>query len=268
MKKTLLIAGFSFLYLTLFAQNSQTQSFNLDDQITLVSLFFDADSVAPNGEALWEPITFADELSADISDDGWMHTRLDTVLYYEAYGIEKAVAIFETLHYEKGEISDCHSCGAVLSFAFFEKNPFGDWGIERFAKHFTALGSFGQSGEVGLAKFGENQVCLSLEMSWSGQGIYAEYLTFLNLESLERVFNLTIHEDNQGAWEEESDRAYSYDKAIQLLPTIETTTGWWEFDLVTQGTQPDDDVERAVPANLVERYAYNFDTGTYMKVCP
>ncbi|MBL7808618.1 MAG: hypothetical protein JNN28_12415 [Saprospiraceae bacterium] len=267
MKVPFLITGFILLSFSINAQSEEFVSFNLEDYTGLLATLFDADTLNAAGEALWEPLTYADELAADISDDGWMHTRLDTMLLYEAFGIEKAVAVFETLHYENGQISDCHSCGAVISIAIFEKNPFGGWGIERFSKHFTTLGAYGLGGDVGLAKFGENQTCLSLEMTWMGQGIYAEYLSFLNLENFERVFNLTIHEDNLGAWEEESDRAYSFDKAIHLLPTVETVSGWWEFDLVTQGTQPDDDVERALPANSVERFAFNWDTGTYMKVC-
>ncbi|HAD14309.1 MAG TPA: hypothetical protein DCF33_17955 [Saprospirales bacterium] len=267
MKALFLITGFILLSSSFYAQDDGMITFNLEDRSGLLSTLFDADSLNEYGEALWEPITFADGLLANISDDGWMHTRLDTLLFYEVFDIKKAVAVFETLHYEKGEVSDCQSCGAVLSFAIFEKNPFGVWGIERFAKHFTTLGAHGYGGEVGLAQFGENQTCLSLQMSWMGQGILAEYLTFLNLDNLERVFNLTIHEDNLGALGEDSDRAYSFDKAIHLLPSVETLSGWWEFDLVTQGTQPDNDVERALPANSVERYAYDWDTGTYMKVC-
>ena len=267
MKKVLLTALFAFSVQFVFAQIESNRLFDLENPITLLSLLFDADTFARNGEALWEPYTFADELSSDLSDDGWMHTRLDTILYYSNYDVDRAVAVFETLHYEKGTISDCHACGAQISLAIFDKTPDGKWNIARFAKHLTTLGGDGQSGEIGLAQFGEHQTCLSLEMSWTGQGVYSEFLSFLNLEDLEKVFNLTIHEDNLGALGEESDRAYAFDKAIHLLPTVETVTGWWEFDLVTQGTQPDSDVARAVPANMVERYAFNWDTGTYMKVC-
>ena len=250
------------------AQVETSKTFDLEDQNDLLTRLFDADSITADGEALWEPITFADELSANVSDDDWMHTRLDTLLFYTAYNVERAVAVFETLHYNRGEVSDCQSCGAQISVAIFEKMADGKWNIERFSKQFTTLGTYGYGGSVGLAQFGENQWCLSLEMTWQGQGVYAEYLSFLNLEDLEKVFNLVIHEDNTGVLGEESDRAYSFDKALHLLPTVETVFGWWEFDLVTQGTEPDNDVERAVPANTVVRYAFNWEIGTYMKVCP
>jgi len=267
MKKILLTIGFSLSAMIAQAQIENSQTFDLADQTTLLSWLFDADTFATNGEALWEPLTFADELSANLSDDGWMHTRVDTLLYYTSFDIERAVAVFETLHYERGEISDCPACGAQISVAIFDKTGEGLWSIGRFAKHLVSLGGNGYGGEIGLAQLGENQTCLSLEMSWMGQGVYSEYLSFLNLEDLEKVFNLVIHEDNMGGFAEESERTYAFDRAIQLLPTVETVTGWWEFDLVTQGTQPDKDVERAVPANTVERYAFNWETGTYMKVC-
>jgi hypothetical protein len=259
MKRTVLTTVFAFFAFFLTAQ----QGFNLDDTETLLEEFFDADTLNEYGEALWEPLTLADELNARLSDDGWVHTRLDTILYYAAYDIPKAVAVFETVSYEQGRMED----GAQISFAIFDKNLEGSWRIERFAKHQITLASSFYGGFVGLAQFGENQWCLSLEMTWNGQGVYAEYMSFLNLEDLQKVFNLTIHEDNMGVLGENTERAYSFDKAIHLLPTVETVTGWWEFDLVTQGTQPDNDVERAVPANSVERYAFDWETGTYMKVC-
>lgn len=267
MKKVILLTGFALCAFFSPAQIVIMKTFDLGDSRALLSKLFDADTFAANGEALWVPATFADELSANLSDDGWMHSRLDTVLYYSTYGIERAVAVFETLHYEHGEVSDCYACGVLVSIAIFDRSVDGRWNIERFAKHHTALGGSGYGGEIGLAQLGENQWCLSLEMSWNGQGIYGEYLSLLNLEDLAKVFNLTIHEDNMGVLGEDSERAYAFDRAIQLLPTVETVTGWWEFDLVTQGTEPDNDVERAVPANMVERYAYNWETGTYMKVC-
>jgi len=267
MKKILPMTAFALCAFLASAQIESSKIFDFEDPSTLLSELFDADTFSNAGEALWEPLTYADELSANYSDDGWMHTRLDTLLFYNSYEVERAVAVFETLHYERGEISDCLSCGAQISVAIFDKSADGKWIIERFEKHLTSLGGSGYGGEIGLAQFGENQTCLSLEMNWMGQGVYAEYLSFLNLEDLKKVFNLVIHEDNMAVLGEASERAYSFDKAIQLLPTVETVSGWWEFDLVTQGTQPDNDVERAVPANTVERYAFNWETGTYMKVC-
>lgn len=268
MIKSLLTTVFCTCAAFVFSQSVKEKNYDLSDTNGLLMQLFDADTMNSSGEALWTPQTFADELSADPSDDGWMHTRWDTVMYYSVLTVEKAVVVFETLLYEKGEPDPCHVCAPQLSVAIFERTADGQWHIERFAKHFTSLGTFGNSGMVGLAQFGENQWCLSMQMDWMGQGLYTQYLSFLNLDDLTKVFNLTIHEDNSSSLEADSERVYAFDKALHLLPSVETVNGWWEFDLVTQGTQLDDDVPRAVPANMVERYAFNLETGTYMKVCP
>lgn len=266
MGKILLTAVLSLSSWLLHGQINNRE-FILTDTEQLLLLLFDADSITADGEALWEPISFADQLSAHVSDDDWVHTRLDTVLYFDAYGVERAVAVFETLRYQNGIVSDCELCGAQISIAIFERNMDDRWEIESFQKHFTTIGVDGYGAETGLARFGDNQWCLTLATTWVGQGIYGEYLTILNLEDLSRVFNLVVHEDNLGILGSEPERTFAFDKALHLLPGIETDSGWWEFDLVTQGTQLDNDVDRAVPANTVERYAYNWETGTYMKVC-
>jgi|GEM_PF-678718 len=268
MKEILLTAVFSLLAMGVFAQLDTYRLFDLKDENSLLNTLFDGDSTTANGEVLWEPYTFSDEISARLSDDGWMHTRLDTILYYTSFDVFRAVAVFETLHYDQGEVYDCSSCGAQISLALFDKYNEGAWYVQRFAKHITSLGSYGYGGDIGLAQFGDNQWCLSMEMNGTAQGVTSDYLSFLNLEDFSKVFNLVIHEDNMGELGLELERSYAYDKAIHLLPNIETVTGWWEFDLVSQGTEPDFDVQRAVPANTVQRFGFNWETGTYMKICP
>jgi hypothetical protein len=267
MEKILLTAFFTCFSIAAFAQIENAKTFDLESPAPLLSLFFDSDTVSSTGEALWKPLTYDDEISANLSDDGWMHTRLDTLLFYTNYEIDRAVAVFETLHYEQGEIKDCPSCGALISVAIFDKTANGKWVVASFDKHFISLGGDGHGGQIGLTQFGVNQTCLSMKMDWMGQGVHAEYLSILNLEDMEKVFNLVVHEDNKGVLGGDFQRTYSFDKSIQLLQVVETVTGWWDFDLVTQGTQPDKDVNRALPANMVERYEFNWETGTYLKVC-
>ncbi|MFN0176789.1 MAG: hypothetical protein ACKVU0_19265, partial [Saprospiraceae bacterium] len=79
MKKIILTTVFALSTTLVLAQIEITKTFNLEDHNTLLIRLFDADTITENGEALWEPYTYADELSANLSDDGWMHTRLDTI---------------------------------------------------------------------------------------------------------------------------------------------------------------------------------------------
>ncbi len=243
--------------------------FDLNDPITLLSTCFDSDSISPDGDILWAPESFSDRLDANWSYDGLLHTRVDTVFYYETFGVRRAAVVFETLNYKSaGNLDNCQSCGVDLSVALFNSSAKGErWILERFKKHFTLLGSFGQNGEVNLIQFGRDQWVLGLAMEWSGQGVYTEMCSYFDLENVEKVFNLTLHEDNTSELGAESEKSFTYDKSMHFVTTVDTETGWWDFEIVSRGTMPDNDVPRSVPANTVERYAFNWETGTYMKVC-
>lgn len=267
MKKILLLAGCTCLALCLHAQTERLETFDLEDRKTLLSRLFDSKQFDTTGELLWKPSTFADQVSANFSDDGYQHTALDTVLYYTEYGSKRAIAVFATRHYEKGEVNDCHACGADISAAIFHEAVSGKWQIETFAKHFTALGSFGESGESSLTQFGKDEWCLRLDMEWQGNGISSEYASFWDLEDLNRVFSYVVHEDNSGSVGEDPVHGYSYDKTIHFLTNEDTETAWWDFELVTRGTVFDTEDEKSVPANHVVRYSFDSETNAYTKVC-
>ncbi len=246
-------------------------SFDLQDTQRLLSVLFDSDTFdETSGDILWKPISFADAVEANLSDDGYLHTGLDTVLYFSTYGIRHAVAVFATFHYDNGQVSDCHACGAQISVAVLDEAAVtGRWEVRQFSKHLAALGGYGANGLVGLLQFGENQWALSLDMEWFGQGIFSEYIEFRNLDNLEKVFNYVVHEDNNGVWGDSNERTYLFDKTIHFLSNNPTKSGWWEFDLVTRGTRPGDDKEeKAIPDNVVEHYVFDWDTNTYMRACP
>ncbi|HMX41455.1 MAG TPA: hypothetical protein PKD78_14060, partial [Saprospiraceae bacterium] len=139
--------------------------------------------------------------------------------------------------------------------------------VEQFAKHFTSLGSFGETGEAGLTQFGADEWCLRLGMEWTGQGIYSEYASFWDLEDITRVFSYVVHEDNSGLVGDDPVRGYSYDKSIHFKANEETESAWWDFDLVTRGTMFDSEDEKAAPANRVVHYTYDAETNSYTQVC-
>lgn len=270
MKKIILFTGFLFFSSAAFSQADALQTFDLQDTQNLLAILFDSHFFDSNGDVLWKPVNFADAVEANLSDDGYLHTNLDTVLYFETYGIHHAVVVLATFHYEKGEASNCHACGAQLSIAVFDEASIsGRWQVRQFAKHLTTLGSFGANGTVGLLQFGENQWTISFEMGWMGQGIYSEYIEFRNVDDLEKVFNYVVHEDNSGVWGDLNERTYSFDKTSHFLTNNETKSGWWDFDLVTRGTRAgEEDEGKSVPDNMVEHYVFDWDTNTYMRACP
>jgi hypothetical protein len=265
--KLSLALGGLLLVVSSTAQSEISLSFDLNDRESLLIGFFDSDSINNNEEVLWLPLTFADQISANISDDGLVHTALDTILFFNSFSVNRALVLFETLHYKNGNVSDCQACGVQLSAAIFQEVEGAGWEVLKFMKHFTTQGSYGLNGESGLIQMGDDHWGLKLQMSWTGQGIYGEYVTFYDLENFEKLFTYTAHEDNIGAVEDYAADAYSFDKAIHFIPTVETESGWWDFDMVTQGTQKMEEIERAVPANSVQRYHYNWDSSNYAKSC-
>lgn len=268
MKKTILFTVLLCCTMRGLAQIPANPPIDLGDHPGLLSLLFDSKLFAPNGEVMWKPLNYSDGVSANFSDDGYLHTQLDTILYFTTYGISQAVAVFSTVHYEKGVLSDCHACGVQISVAVFDEALGGKWNMQRFSKHFTTLGSGGENGEIALTQFGANQWCLNLSMSWIGQGVFSEYTTFYNLDDMEKVFNFVVHEDNSGTLSADSEESYSFDKSIHFITHEDTDSGWWDFEIVTRGTRAaEGDVKKSVPANTVERYHLDWDTETYMKVC-
>lgn len=243
--------------------------FNLKDTEPLKMSLFDSDTLTEFGEVLWRPTTFEDRLRAETSDDGYFHTELDTILYFSTYGIKRAVAIFATYNYQKGQLNACPNCAAMLSVATFDETVSGQWQIELFAKHFTSLGSNGENGLVGITQFGENQWCLRLEMGWTGSHTYSEQVSFWDLENLDRVFSYISHEDNGATANIDSEKAYSFDRTMHFVNLEEDSksSAWWEFDLVSRGSRIDEADDRAVPANVVQRYAFDWEASMYRRVC-
>jgi hypothetical protein len=267
MHKLILLTAFFFFSKTLVAQVERLETFDLADGQKLLSRLFDSDKFDTLGEVLWKPRNFADAVSANFSDDGYQHTALDTVLYFSSFGGKRAVAVFATQHYEKGEVTDCHSCGADISAAIFHETVSGRWQVEQFAKHFTALGSFGETGEASLTQFGNDEWCLRLDMEWVGQGVYSQYASFWDLEDLNRVFSYVVHEDNSGAVGDDPLRGYFYDKTIHFKGNEDTGSAWWDFDLVTRGTMYDSEDEKSAPANRVVHYTFDPETNSYTQMC-
>ena len=271
MTKIFLLASFLFFCGAASGQSEVIETFDLQDTQRMLTILFDSGFFDDTtGDVLWKPVNFADAVEANLSDDGYLHTSLDTVLYFNTYGIHHAVAVFATFHFENGEVSDCHACGAQLSVAVFDEATIsGRWQVRQFSKHLAALGGYGANGIVGLLQFGENQWALSLDMAWFGQGISSEYIEFRNLDNLEKVFNYVVHEDNTGVWGESNERTYAFDKTIHFLNNSETKSGWWDFDLVTRGTRAGkEEEEKSIPDNIVEHYVFDWDTNTYMRACP
>lgn len=251
----------------LAAQVPDPEAFDLEDQATILATLFDTDRFSAEAEALWKPTNYAERNAAFVSDDGYYHTSIDTVLYYTTFGLSKAVVVFFTYNYDKGQVNACNTCGVQVSIAHLLAQGEKKWTVESFFKHFTTIGSFGEGGIAGLVQFGPDEWCVSLEHNWLSQGVYSDFLEYYSVEEMRKVFNFIKHEDNSGALGVSAERSYSCDQSIHFLTGVETESGWWDFELVSRGTIQDPRVERSVPANAVERFSYDWMTESYMRSC-
>lgn len=252
----------------LTAQIADRLVFSLDKPTDLLATLFDAKQMLQSGEAVWTPAHYAERLDARVSDDGYFHTFLDTVLYFKKEGIERAIAVFSTVRFAKGQPEACAGCDALMSAALLVQTTRGDWYVEQFARHFTTCSQPDGTALSGIKQFGPQEWCLSLTTDQLQGDVFRTVTGYYNLETLERVFYVREHEDNDVEEHLPEEKMYQFDKSIHFLTALETHTGWWDFEIVTRGSMLDPDLKRSVTANKVERYTFDPETGAYMRICP
>lgn len=250
------------------AQIADRLVFTLDKPNELLATLFDAKQLLQSGEAVWKPAHYAERLDARVSDDGYFHTFLDTILYFKKEGIERAVVVFSTVRFAKGQPEACAGCDALMSAALLVQTTQGDWYVEQFARHFTACAQPDGKALSGIRQFGPQEWCLSLTTDQLQGDAFRTLTGYYNLETLQRVYHLREHEDNDVEDNMPEEKVYQFDKSIHFLTALDTQTGWWDFEIVTRGSILDPDLKRAVTANKVERYTFDPETNAYMRICP
>ena len=89
MKKNILFTVLLCCTMRGLAQIPANPPIDLGDHPGLLSLLFDSKLFAPNGEVMWKPLNYSDGVSANFSDDGYLHTQLDTILYFPNFQIRQ-----------------------------------------------------------------------------------------------------------------------------------------------------------------------------------
>jgi hypothetical protein len=164
----------------------------------LLSKLYDSNKfVDSSGEVLWRP-NFHERLQLLVSDDGFCHTQVDTILYFRNHDQENcAVVIFANYHYflddfdhEVLKRGGSHFEGVRLGIALFAETEEKEWCLIDFKKYFTNLGYFGElhsgredTAEFSLKKLRKDWMCLSLKQGIGGNtGVFWGYETFFSLD--------------------------------------------------------------------------------------
>ena len=130
------------------------------------------------GECIWKP-TKLDSVFP-VSDDGYCHTRLDTVIRYRQDSMGRAILIFST----------CNEYYRLTSIAIFKKGESNTWSLEKFEKPFDTRRNEGEIFRFDIALFG-NQAFLIVIVEGGRMGIEGIDRTFYHLPKLVKSISIS-----------------------------------------------------------------------------
>ena len=223
--------------LIFFAKTSwgqdKIQLTNLESKNILTALFEaksfkSGNEIEWKNEGLWKPNTY-ERVNMPISDDGFCHTAVDTILYTSTFGNKQAIVIFKSRAYSGELPSSCHGCPVMLSIATFEKKD-NIWELNQFKKRFKFDGFYGETqGHFEIINLGDGLNCLYHRAEIDGgQGYFSGYGYFYSLDyfnDFQQVFQFK-HYDSAGVTD---DNTFTENKELKLIKTdnfykIELTT--------------------------------------------
>ena len=166
----------------LSAQESFLQLESLEPEQVMTALF-ESERYSPEMGVAWVP-DLEERATFVVSDDGYCHTKLDTVITYTINGYSGeetyALVVFATYAYYDGEPITCHACAPEMGAAQFVRTGEG-WELERFRKFLGRFGGWGDPGDAALVHLGQAQVALEIASGFTGQGYTYSYSVWFNL---------------------------------------------------------------------------------------
>jgi hypothetical protein len=185
---------------------------SIDDTLEILNRLFDNCEIKEydtnlysnvHYSALWKPNMNERLQNYPISDDGYCHTFIDTIMFYKTVEhlrqevvTEYAVIIFDHVNIE---MQGCHACYPTLGVAHFLKDQNGKWQIYDFQKKFIESGEYGQRGQLSIIDFGKNLFCLALKSFGGGQGEFGGSVSYYDLHNeMNEIFNYTYVYDFDG----------------------------------------------------------------------
>lgn len=258
MKKFFMQINVIVLIFTLFfssisrAQNEK--SFASLGYKTVMSRLFETNVFTSNKEALWKP-NYSEMIMMPVSDDGYCHTTMDTIMYFSDMNNKYATIIFATYEYIGDSRPSCHACSPTLGIAIFVNRNGKYWEIAQFEKNLTKCGSWGKKdGNFSIVKMGENRFCLNLKSAIGGnQGYVNGNSSFYTLDEYSRfrkVFSFVYYDSSVGAKVNEQGRII--EKFLKLLSSKDD---YYTIELTTKCTNP----------KFIKKstYDYSYELGIY-----
>ncbi len=241
------------------------------DTITLLTKVFDPDSIDEDHIIYWRPDTDFDDLL--ISDDGYCHTGIDSIIKIPGTKYPTYLIIFATYGYNsEGGKNDCHPCGAGYGMALVvgepdtakrqEKRMF-NYKIMHSQKNFTSAGSFGGGGEISLENFGK-EYALHVSGGFTGMGETTSDEDYYNIYTGADIFSYTSFDDDEMYGGKTYWDYISLERKLKKIPTQKGE--WDELKLSFRITRYDTIRHRHYDSTSVEYYRMNTDSNQYVMV--
>lgn len=240
------------------AQEIMTISKNDFNERGLIEKFFDASFNSQTNEFSWKP-NFEERLNFGVSNNGKLYTKIDTILNYGSSKKFRTIVLNTFVKEENGEKENCHACSPILSLIIFEFDKENEYlNLRYFKKNVTHYGAWGEPYPVDILQFSEDEYLLVVNGGWSGQGVTSISKRFYYYGT--EVLSVESYADNFG-WTDDKNLQYKYETLIDLDKVKKTIT------LTKKGTEISEKTDLKVPVNKVEKYKFDEDYGTYIKIC-
>ena len=141
--------------------------------------------------AIWKP-TLDDIFNLPISDDGLVHSKLDTIIKLND---DSYLILFRTDDYHNdGKIIDCHICSPVYSIASIQHQN-NLYIITNFKKDLIAAGSFGNGYDtLRIENFGKDYQLLRISSGYTGTSTNTMTNTFFELNNYIQLFQYNCYQ--------------------------------------------------------------------------
>jgi hypothetical protein len=227
-------------------------SLNLNDKAAVLQHFFTR-TINSTNEIIWVP---EKKSSLPISDDGYCHTAIDSIIYY---GNEKrSIILFSTYEMEKGEPINCHACAPTLSIALLTKDK-NKWIVDTFLLNFTESGVFGNGPDKNVITIGENNYGLQLSLGNMAQGFITTYVMIYDLKHLNMIFDYNIYNSNEGA-EPSENEFFKNESKIKFIPSGKE---YFDIELSTKGTALNEKETKVISVTGKKLFHYNKASESY-----
>jgi len=247
------------------------KKFFTPDTIIAIRAFWKNDTNKLIRIALWKPDADA-KYNMNISQDGFCHTNIDTILKVPLTGkwnadagnrAERYVVIFTTLNFaDNHEMGGGHFTGANFGAAYIEREK-GDTCLHAvgFQRSFVTAGNWGfPADSIALTDFGKDYA-LDIQSGFTQSGEYSNVQTYYAIPFFNSIFTLQQEDTYDADWYD-STQSESVIKTMQLIQNNNTYS---DIKVRIENSSYDKTKRRQVTKKNTEYYTWNEEADDYEK---